>query len=106
MNKHTSGPWWQGNAFGRPTSDGTTVYSSATASGRETSVLVATGYAGEAAAVANTRLAAAAPEMLEALQVCAAELAEIANFAPQTSDPNFALNVARAAIAKATGEGE
>lgn len=50
---------------------------------------------GEAVALANARLIAAAPELLEALRF-------IIDLLP--ADPGGAINVARAAIAKATGE--
>ena len=111
MSKHTSGPWWQGNAFSRPTSDGATVYAGAIASRRAISVLVSTGYAGEAAAVANTRLASAAPEMLTACKMQQRLIEDMMRFVGKMALRDYALLndapiAARAAIAKATGEGE
>ena len=107
MRRHTPGPWQTVNV-GTDDEPMMSVRAARIAGQppRHEVALCATGDSPQAMEDANAHLITAAPEMLEALQVCAAELAEIANFAPQTSDPHFALNVARAAIAKATGEGE
>jgi hypothetical protein len=51
---------------------------------------------------ANARLIKAAPDMLEALELCEEVLAELARVDDGTPSIS-ALNVARAAIAKATG---
>lgn len=64
----------------------------------------------DAATEANARLVAAAPDLLEALQTCAGELAAIPAFGDdigkQTSKAllGVALNRARIAIARATGQ--
>lgn len=94
MSKHTPGPW--GHKTWDVNKDGEFNY---TVEKDDKSIceIVGTGEQAEA----NARLIAAAPELLEALKVCSAEL-----FAQCADHPRAMLFVkeARAAIAKAEGE--
>lgn len=89
MSKHTPGPWdkWQTIAAHAATAE-------------EMKVVLAFFYGGkpekEEEAIANTRLIAAAPDLLEALQLI---LSSISGWGADTTP----LDKARAAISKATG---
>lgn len=85
--RYTPGPWVTADGYG-PIEGGTAVQST-----HDSNLICScTGYYGRDGAQANARLIAAAPELLEALQM----LLEFPNTGPATS-------AARAAIAKATG---
>lgn len=86
MSKHTPGPW----VPACKTNIATHRHPAILSDGGQ--VAIATFQGGEPATDANARLIAAAPELLEALQM----LMEFPNTGPATS-------AARAAIAKATG---
>ena len=84
MSKHTPGPW---------IADGAQIFTS------DTNVAQANGYRIDRETVAaNARLIAAAPELLEALQKIAG------NTYDEWTNGADAARIARAAIAKATGE--
>ena len=90
---HTPGPWRVFDVFtnieivaDRPTA-------------HETESLVQ--FKGQRNAKANARLMAAAPEMLEALELCEDVLSELSRLDDGTPSVS-ALNLARAAITKAT----
>jgi hypothetical protein len=89
---HTPGPWRVFDTFVDPeiVTDQPTAH--------ETESLVQ--FKGQRNAKANARLMAAAPEMLEALQLCEDVLADLARLDDGTPSVS-ALNMARAAIAKA-----
>lgn len=94
--KHTAGPWEVRFRFGRQT----------TVSGRQRYPICDTGTAPVVEAnhgreEANARLIAAAPDLLEALQWLVATTED-----PDAAHQGRALDEARAAIAKATGEGQ
>lgn len=91
--KHTPGPWVQAD-FAGPTPHGTAIQST------HDNWLVAscTGYYGRDVAQANARLIAAAPDLLEALELCL-HAVELAGW-----EGDLSAIKARAAIAKATGE--
>jgi hypothetical protein len=96
--KYTPGPWHQCDAHG-PVEYGTCAMDS-----NGTMVASCTGYFGRDGAIANTRLIAAAPELLEALLAVVGECSGPQR--PYSSDsylPEQFIAVARAAIAKATG---
>lgn len=103
MSKHTPGPW----AFSRWDEWGDTRFYIAQADGApytpnysDVATLVAETCIGEKVATqeANARLIAAAPELLEALELLTAGIES------SVSDTYIPLVKARAAIAKATGE--
>ena len=91
--KHTPGPWYVGSG----TYEGRNIYSTASVTDGEGFTyqpVVATAEDNEVACWdANARLIAAAPDLLEALQM----LLEFPNTGPATT-------TARAAIARATGD--
>lgn len=93
--KHTPGPWI--------VLDGEITFE-----GEDSDVVIAIvndGYKSPSVAEseANARLIAVAPDMLAALKECALQIAQTHN-RKLTSDEQIALDNARAAIAKATGE--
>jgi hypothetical protein len=99
MNKHTPGPWqWDGNVCEYdPENEAPWLVSDAYAVGGETSLsgVVLKGTI-NCQTEANARLIAAAPELLAALELF------IADVQPWTDSERK--SIARAAIAKATGE--
>ena len=108
MSKHTPGPWRVGNvdplSFGQPQGNGTLplgfVYGPSHAElsehGRE--------------CLANAKLCAAAPDLLEALTLLVryfptdTDMREVGCGDAHVNAARFAYDVARAAITKATGE--
>lgn len=100
MTKHTQGPWtyWPDCAGegGRITQDGTAQH-----------IAAPTLYFKREQTEANARLMAAAPELLEALKIGYADTMDyIQSNHLSGSENNQWLVLARAAIAKATGETE
>lgn len=99
MSKHTKGPWIV-EAF--PEEGGDFAISA------ESGVFVAISIGGIPNEIANARLIAAAPELLEALEMCLKEIlhiqSEIAMLARQENYLSAARNNAVLAIAKARGE--
>ena len=95
MSKHTPGPWWaKREGF-------STIYVEARIEGGLIQEVAACGptEAGKEQQEANARLIAAAPELLEALQMCRVEM-------PGTRFKKMVFDEQKvaAAIAKATGE--
>jgi len=92
--QHTTGPWRVFDAFTDPeiVTDRPTAF--------ETESLVQ--FKGQTNAKANARLMAAAPELLDALELCEDALADLARLDDGTPSIS-ALQSARAAIAKAKG---
>ena len=96
-HKHTPGPWEQADAFG-VTPTGTSVK----AASDNYLVASCTGYYGRDGAVANARLIAAAPELLEALEPFAHATLTRSGQVVGLMREDF--ERALAAIVKATGE--
>lgn len=94
MSKHTPGPW----ASNKYTTSVSVPLKAIDCERIGFSIVFVNGHR-EKEAVANARLIAAAPDLLEALK-------EIADTDPVDAalDPQRAVRIARAAIAKATGE--
>jgi hypothetical protein len=100
--KHTPGPWHIGSggvifADHNDQPDAVTVANIPERLSTEMSH-----YANNAAAMSNARLIAAAPDLLNALGIAVATIQRLERHAPGSQ--NGTLDVARAAIAKATGE--
>lgn len=105
----TPGPWEQADPFG-PDPNGMCVK----AVSDDHLVASCTGYYGREGAIANARLIAAAPELLEALRVMVSALAPLHNAImpierellsdDDVDRAQVAMPIALAAIAKATGE--
>ncbi|MBH9442481.1 hypothetical protein ACTMQP_12600 [Pseudomonas aeruginosa] len=94
MSKHTPGPWGQDKWGSLQTEGGQDVLL------RGITTISAGSDERIAEAEANTRLIAAAPELLEALRACVSRITD------EVADAEFLDEVeqARAAIAKATGQ--
>jgi hypothetical protein len=96
--KHTPGPWiWGDN------------YNGLFGAGPENEVLSYAGYEGmwlsyEGERKANAALIAASPDLLQALQLLQDDIAEYARINNLGGFDNHVMKLARAAIAKATGE--
>jgi len=98
-SKHTPGPWEQTDGHG-PTPHGTAV---AQVGGNQYLIASCTAYFGREGGQANARLIAAAPELLAALEQ--AHMALIGYLpAHRNVVTDAAIEAARAAIAKATGQ--
>lgn len=96
MSKHTHGPWLFGqDGF----SLGNGVVYSRHPNGNPKDICTVSGWAGEK--IANARLIAAAPDLLDALELCLTQL----DLEYMPSDESMdAISGARLAIAKARGE--
>ncbi len=110
MDKHTQGPWTTGDADWRTIVGSETRYlhlNSAKVTGRVSRSLAAVAVVdrsdNEAEDLANARLIAAAPELLEALQLASATIERLKPSQPIDSISGTR-DVINAAIAKATGE--
>jgi len=97
VSKHTPGPWFVQKGFGTiyALSGGTSGITTAIASPLPHQV-----DGGEAEALANARLIAAAPELLSALE----EILNYVGGADSALDDEYVMERANAAIAKARGE--
>jgi len=108
MNKHTPGPWEYDTELADAGNKSTPMYSEAPGADADLCEAVCIiphddmTEAGYKQVKANARLIAAAPELLEALEQLL-ECSPCQNEC-QTDDMTCASNVARAAIAKATGQ--
>ena len=98
--KHTPGPWELGN----PTSQlEFGVYATDKISGIRYFLANAEGHMGYKESLANARLIAAAPELLEALQSLVNQFLQRGVFTAPEHPDRIALALAESAIAKATG---
>lgn len=101
MSKHTPGPW----VFGQDGySLGNGVVYSRHPNGNPKDICTVSGWAGEK--IANARLIAAAPDLLDALENCEKRLTNMVGMSDLCANElQSSIDVARAAIAKAmTGE--
>lgn len=95
---HTPGPWAHSDAWKRPSTYGPCI-----GPDDASPVCIMTGYHGLDITEANARLIAAAPDMLDVLQKIEAVMSIVP---PRNSTAEYMehLRLARATIAKATGE--